>query len=200
MNHKVDHIWHVWINRRNPIGEDKPTPPSVTDPPMQSMYSWKNALQTLAWAPKAIKKAFTGSLATQHQQCSHCKPVPIEKNELRCWLGQDVTKCPILLDLQKCFKEEITTPLPDGRPSFYADVTDDDIYKVMGAVCVWHMLASEWAHERKELPTPAWVDWNEGAFFDKSDQMFWENVYSSMAQRIAEVYPSDREDEPQDQP
>lgn len=243
MNDKIDHIWHVWINRRNPLfNDDKPcqwcgkmidehgppgkaqmatsrrdrlcpvegvssqfyTPklelPSVTEPPMGSMYSWKSALQTLAWAPKMLKKAFTGTLDTQHQQCSRCKPVPVENNELRCWLGQDVTKCPILLDLQACLKEQTTKPLPSGQPSYYASVTEDDIYEVMGAVCVWHLLASDWSQDRKELPAPAFVDWNEGAFSDASDRMFWENVYTSMAQGMAEDYPPDREDEPQDQP
>lgn len=197
MNNKIDHIWHVWINRRNPLGENSPRPSSVTEPPMRSMYSWKDALQTLSWAPKAIKKAFTGALATQHQQCSHCKPVPIENNELRCWLGQDVTKCPILADLQACFKEEISRPYPDGRQSYCADVTDDDIYEVMGAVCVWHLLASDWAHDRRELPPPAYIDWAEGALQDTSDRMFWENTYASMAQSVDGDYTPDREDDDQ---
>lgn len=201
MDDKLDHIWHVWINRRNPLNGDNPRPTSVTNPPMQSMYSWKSALQTLAWAPRALKKAFTGGLATQHQQCSHCKPVPVENNELCCWLGQDVTKCPILLDLQACLKEQTTKPLPSGQPSFYyASVTDDDIYEVMGAVCVWHMLAADWAQDRRELPPPAYIDWNEGAFFDKSDRMFWENVYTSMAQGMAEDYTQDEENELEDLP
>ena len=191
MNDKLDHIWHVWINRRNRLDGDNPRQPSVTDPPMGSMYSWKSALQTLTWTPGALKKAFTGALATQHQQCSHCKPVPVENNELRCYLGQDVTKCPILLDLQACFKEQ---------PTCLASVADDDIYEVMGAVCIWHMLAADWAQDRKDLPPPAFIDWNESAFQDKSDRMFWENVYTSMAQGMAEDYTQDEENEPQDQP
>ena len=189
MNDKLDHIWHVWINRRNRLDGDNPRQPSVTDPPMGSMYSWKSALQTLTWAPGALKKAFTGALATQHQQCSHCKPVPVENNELRCYLGQDVTKRPILLDLQACFKEQ---------PTCLASVADDDIYEVMGAVCIWHMLAADWAQDRKDLPPPAFIDWNESAFQDKSDRMFWENVYTSMAQGMAEDYTQDEENEPQD--
>ena len=111
-----------------------------------------------------------------------------------------MTKCPILLDLQACLKEQTTKPLPNGQPSFYASITDDDIYEVMGAVCVWHMLASDWAHDRRELPPPAYIDWNEGAFQDKTDRMFWENFFASTAQDVAEDYTFIKEDEPQDQP
>ena len=154
---------------------------TVATPPVDSLYAFKSAIQMLGWAPDQIKKARRGQLRAMHQHCSHCKPEPIENNVLSCWLGQDVAKCPILDDLSGCFERERQRCLPDGRKSYYADITDDEIFQVMGYVCTWHLLMSYVAAEKRDLPPPAFVDWNEGAFQDKSDRMFWSQVYDSMS-------------------
>lgn len=162
----------------------KKEPESTTNPPMGTMYAWKSAVQFMGWAARQIKKAREGTLPTTHQQCSHCKPEPIADNQLHCWLGQDVAKCPILDDLKACFDRERQRTIPDGRPSCYATITDDDVYEVMGYVCTWHLLMSSLATKEDQLPRGAFVDWNEGAFQDKSDRMFWARVYDSMSGRL----------------
>lgn len=228
MDSKIDHVFHVWINERCPIGPDTDQPcqwcgksydehgnpgasplaksrkdrlcpvngvtsqfytpkipkQDVTRPPMRTLYAWKSAIQFMEYAPKAIKKAMEKQLPQVHQQCSHTTPVPIKDNEVLCWLGQNVAKCPILADLQATFDRERQRTYPDGRPSYYADITQDDVYRVMGYVCTWHLLMSDVATKDNELPPGSFVDWNEGAFQDKSDRMFWSNVYKSLSQGI----------------
>jgi hypothetical protein len=160
------------------------TPPmpvrSLENPPIDTMYAFKSAVQFMPWAGEAIKRARTGQLRTMHQHCSHCKPEPVENNVMRCWLGKDVAKCPILDSLKASIDEDRKRTLPDGRPSYYAEVTDDQVYELMGMVCTWHLLMSHVASEAKELPPPSYVDWNDGAFQDESDRRFWQETYKSM--------------------
>ena len=157
------------------------------------MYSFKSAVQFMPWAGEAIKRARTGQLRTMHQHCSHCTPEPVENNVMRCWLGKDVAKCPILDSLKASIDTERKRTLPNGQPSYYASVTDDQVYEVMGMVCTWHLLMSHIACKDKELPNAAFVDWNEGAFQDESDRRFWRETYDSMT---ADLRKDDEEDEP----
>jgi hypothetical protein len=157
------------------------TPPKFVEdadhPKIGTMYAFKSAMQLIPWAAVAIKKAREGALPTTHQQCSHSKPEPIKNNVMRCWLGKDVAQCPILADLQASVDTERVRTLPNGKPSYYAEVTQDEVYEMMASVCTWHLLMSHIASETKELPKPSYVDWNEGAFQDTSDRMFWDRVY-----------------------
>lgn len=156
-------------------------PPSIVNPPMRTMYAWKAVTQFIQWAPRKIKEAMTGGLPMVHQQCSHCAPEKLDHNTLRCWLGQDVAQCPILLDVKRCFDEERSRTIGSEKKSYYADITDDDVYEVMGSVCGWHLFMSDIATKQDMLPPGRFVDWNEGAFQDESDRRFWSNVYDSMA-------------------
>lgn len=209
MNSALDHIWHRWINdRAKPQRGDWNGPcvfcgklldehgkmthrgrlcPGTTSsyftpkpftfdkehPPIGTMYAWKSAVQMLAWAGQHIQKARDGKLRQVHQHCSHCQPEQIEGNVLTCWLGKDVAKCEILDDLAATFAKE-------RRGYYERETKPEDVYELMGYVCVWHLLVSHLATKDDQLPPPAFVDWNEGAFYDKSDRMFWERVYDSM--------------------
>src|SRR5208283_1645740 len=64
--------------------------PDYEHPPAGTMYAFKSAMQFMPYAAQQIKQAKTGTLRTIHQQCSRCTPELIEKNVLKCWLGQDV--------------------------------------------------------------------------------------------------------------
>jgi len=209
MNSALDYIWHRWINdRAAPQNGDWSGPcvlcgklldehgqqsrngrlcPGTTDshftpkpfefdgehPPIGTMYAWKAAVQMLGWAGEQIRKAREGTLRQVHQQCSHCAPEKMENNALVCWLGKDVAKCPILDDLQASFTKE-------RRGYYERESKPEDVYELMGYVCVWHLLMSHVATKQDKLPPRAFVDWNEGAFQDKSDRMFWDRVYDSL--------------------
>lgn len=177
----LDHIFHVWINRRQ---QENGTHES-------HLYSFKGMVQLLFWAPNKLKEAFERKLPTVHQQCSHSPPEPIQNNRLRCWLGKDVTECPILASVKAVWDEHMEKP-------FYAERNKPDgLYQIMGQVCAWHLFMSDVSHaiecekphvrRGKEepgpsacLPEPAYIDWNEGAMQDESDRMFWDRVYTNL--------------------
>lgn len=183
LNHSTDHILHVWINRASGmLAKD-------AKPEFRSFYSFKSMVNFIAWAPKRLKQAFEGSLPTKHRQCSHSKVEERKDNCLRCALGQNVVECPILQEFIGVWDEHTKT----GKSADYygKKTTDDDKYQAMASICSWHMLASDWSQDRKELPKPAFIDWSEGAFQDVSDRMYWDRVYSNLASVNEETDVSD---------
>src|SRR5579885_2709381 len=130
----LNHIWHVWMNKRQREG--------IPNQPWEhSLYEFKSMLQFLAYGHKQIKEAFEGELPQTHQQCSH-QPVEQLKvvNTLRCAReGIDVTKCPILLSLQKTFNEEHERVYSFNGEKAYPDLDADSVYELMAKTCAWHI-------------------------------------------------------------
>lgn len=163
---KADHVYHVWINRRQDARrkEGKPTE--------GDLYDWKSAMQAMGYMEQMIRQAFTGTLRDSHKQCSMSEPEPVEQNVAKCYLGCNVAECPILRDLGATIDE-----LADQHGGYYKPV-DDERYKMMAMTCAWHMLM---AGNGVGDDAGAFIDWNEGAIQDTSDRMFWDRVYRSMA-------------------
>ncbi len=158
-----DHIWHVWINRRQQErNKDQPWE--------HSLYEFKSMLGFLSYGAKQIADAFEGKLEQTHQQCRH-QPVEQLKvlNTLKCSLeGVDVTKCPILRSLADTFAEQ-TRVLSEPKTV---------LYDLMAKTCAWHIYTSainmKEGHHFK-------VDTSMGYLTDETDRIFWDRVHSNMA-------------------
>lgn len=158
---EADHLWHVWMNRRN---FDRPG----KSPHEHSLYEFKHMLQFLDYGHVVIGNAFEGKLPKVHQQCSHQAPMEIKENALRCACeGQDVTKCPILLSVKAVF---------DDNKAHY-DVPVEQLYRTMAKTCAWHTYKVSCGVEEG----PFKIDTSEGYLLDESDRMFWSTVYNNMA-------------------
>lgn len=72
---EADHLWHVWMNRRNFGRPDK-------SPHEHSLYEFKDMLQFLDYGHVVIQNAFEGKLSKVHRQCSRTAPVEIKENVL----------------------------------------------------------------------------------------------------------------------
>jgi len=159
---RVDHMWHVWINRRQ--DERRKAGDDVWE---HDLYEFKNMLQFLEYGHEVIAKAFEGRLAKTHRQCSRQEPVEIKENTLKCCLeAQDGTTCPILLSLKSVFDEHAQRP-PIGDYSYVVHV--EYLYRTMAKTCAWHIYQNS-----------SQCDTSEGYLLDESDRMFWRNVYDSM--------------------
>lgn len=147
----ADHQYHVWMNRRH-------IPKELGG----SIYAFKEMIDFLeGYGPKKIEAAFTGSLPVIHKQCSMSSPETIEKNCLKCALGNDVTECQILLSLKETFAE---------RPSIPAS----ELYRAMTITCAWHI------YTEQIRSGEGFIDTSEGLVMDEGDRRFWQNVYDSM--------------------
>lgn len=171
----ADHIWHVWMNQFSDIertsGREFP----------HSLYEFKSLLEFLSYGDSIIAKAFTGKLATTHQQCSRTAPEPIEGNCATCCLGKEVTSCEILVSIKSTFDSEREREC-GVLGKHYAGVPDSEMYRVMAQTCAWHIYKT--VVDGKE----GWhgVDTSEGHILTKSDRMFWDRVYSSMSANLDE--------------
>lgn len=168
---RMDHIWHVWMNRQKAYS-------AQSDPFLRGIYEFKSLVQFLSYGAQQIQKAYEGKLPNVHRQCSRCEPEPITNNRLKCCLnGTDVTECEILVSL-KAVAEEERKPItfPDGR-QFERSISDEQIYELMARTCAWHIFATVIG------ATTGWhgIDTSEGYLNDESDRMFWKRVYESMA-------------------
>ncbi len=158
----ADHLWHVWMNRRNFNREDKA-------PHEHSLYEFKAMLQFLEYGHEVIHKAFNGHLAKTHIQCSHQEPVEIKQNVLKCACeGIDVTTCPMLLGLKQTF---------DDNKSHY-DVPAEQLYRTMAKTCAWHTYKTSCDIKEGLFQ----IDTSEGYLMDESDRMLWSNIYSSLSE------------------
>ena len=161
----LDHIWHSWINLRQAT-ERESNPDHQWE---HSLYEFKSMLNFLSYGHHSIQKAFEGKLPTIHKQCSRTPSIPILNNTLKCALGNEVTTCPILLQLKETF---------DNRGKFYEDIPSESVFGLMAKTCAWHIYCK--LVQAKE----GWggVDTSEGWMMDNSDRMFWDNIYRSMRQ------------------
>lgn len=168
----LDHIWHVWINKRqNERGYDKWE---------HSLYEFKSMLQFLTYGAKQIQTAFENRLPQTHRQCSH---QPVEQlpvlNTLRCSRGGvDVTQCPILLSLRESFEEERTRVYAFNDEPANPDLKSEAVYDLMAKTCAWHIYT-------EATGTPEGhhfsIDTSMGYLMDETDRIFWDRVHSNMA-------------------
>lgn len=159
----ADHIWHVWINKRQQEhGKEQPWE--------HSLYEFKSMLQFLGYGAKQIQEAFEGKLPQAHQQCSH---QPVEQlpvlNVLKCSReGVDVTQCSILKSLADVFEDQ-TKVMSQPRTV---------LYELMAKTCAWHIYA-------KAVGIPEGhhfaIDTSMGYLLDETDRIFWDRVHTSMA-------------------
>jgi hypothetical protein len=177
----LDHIWHVWINRRqHERGNEAPWE--------HSLYEFKSMLQFLTYGAKQIKEAFDGKLPQTHQQCSH-QPVEQLKvlNTLKCSReGIDVTTCPILLSLRDTFQTELERVYPFNGKKANPDLSPDAVYDLMAKTCAWHIYA-----EAVGIPEGHHfaIDTSMGYLIDETDRIFWNRVHDSMATNFSDEEP-----------
>lgn len=169
----LEHIWHVWINRRQETRRAR-NPASSHE---HSLYEFKSMLQFLDYGHCVIQAAFEGKLAKAHKQCSHSPTLPILNNVLRCAIGEDVTTCPILLQLRSTFLEQIERVTPYNGEKPYGDLPPESVYGLMAKTCAWHIYTTS----VRAQDGFGGIDTSEGYLMDESDRMFWSNVYASMA-------------------
>lgn len=181
----LEHIWHVWINHRQVSLREQ----SGEHTHEHSLYEFKSMLQFLDYGHKVIQDAFEGKLATAHKQCSHSPTIPIINNTLRCAIGNEVTSCPILLQLRETFQKEVERVYPFNGEKPYGDLPPESVYSLMAKTCAWHIYMTSCRVQE------GWggIDTSEGYLMDESDRMFWSNVYSSLAQ-------GDPDEETEEQP
>ena len=169
----LGHIWHVWINKR----QDSERQTNLQHQHEHSLYEFKSMLEFLDYGHRVIQDAFEGTLPTIHKQCSHSPELPIVNNVLKCALGEEVVTCPILLQLQGTFKEQVERVYPFNGEKPYGDLPPESVYSLMAKTCAWHI------YRESCNVTEGWggVDTSEGWLMDTSDRMFWDTVYSHMA-------------------
>ncbi len=103
--HRIDHEWHVAINRHSDSTRDAGKPWES----MRFMYEAKKAHGEARRLPLLFAMERKGELARTHRQCSMQPPVPVEDNHLTCCLGVECRKCEHLsaLDSAKLTPEQI---------------------------------------------------------------------------------------------
>lgn len=174
LSNDANHVWHVWINK---WAERKRNEKSEGG--LRSLYEFKGLLQYLAYGHEQIQKAFEGKLRTTHQQCSQQPVEPLPTNVLKCCLGVDVTKCPILLDAKATIEAEDARSVAWYRDQIKKkkDPLGDEIFQILSATCGWHIFTEATKNGEK------WsgVDTSEGYHLDESDRQFWRRMYESMA-------------------
>ena len=180
----LEHIWHVWINRRQEVLREQLSSAHTQE---HSLYEFKSMLQFLDYGHRVIQDAFEGKLPTTYKRCSHSSTLPIVNNTLRCAIGNEVTTCPILLQLRDTFQKEVERACPLNGEKPYGDLPSQSVYSLMAKTCAWHIYMTSCRVQE------GWggIDTSEGYLMDESDRMFWQNVYSSLAQGDP-----DEEDEP----
>jgi hypothetical protein len=167
----ADHIWHVWINSINPWGNrDEEVPlPMLTH--RRELYEWKRAMEEVGRLPGWLTRAWTGTLPTEHKQCSRSPVEELPDNHLIRALGVDVRACPILQSFYKTWSAE--TQRRYSNP----DLTMAHADAVAARICVWHIFTRAIDGERTERR----IDTSEGYMQDAGSRRFWENVYSNMS-------------------
>jgi hypothetical protein len=181
LNSAMDHVWHVWINRRQDARR------RAGEPWELHLYSFKNMLTALPGMNHVIRQAFTNTLPAHTSGCALCHtPEPIRHCKVTCALGVEPINCEILGGLKAVVDEYRAMPLPNepDKPGHWSRITDDDLYSAMALTCAWHLLMSDIAYAPKSLPRPQYVDWVEGAIQTTDDRLFWNRVYENMGTNV----------------
>lgn len=123
------------------------------DEPYRSwMYEAKDARRESKRLVRLFKAEREGTLPGSHKQCSMTPTVPVTDNHLTCCLGVQCRKCPELLALDS------------------AKMEPAQIDEAKAWTCVAHILTKGGDEAR------------EGYVLTTDDQMFWSNVYASLAE------------------
>lgn len=170
--HNADHLYHVWINRRQ---EERRKFGGELE---YSLYEFKSMLDFLDYGHQRIADAYNGNLPKVHKQCSLSAAEEVKENRLVCCLGKDVLTCQLLSSLKETIQSERERVAPYNGEKPYANVDDEQMYRLMARTCAWHIY-----HESQGIQdgNNFSVDTSEGYLMDKTDRMFWDRVYSSMA-------------------
>ena len=154
-----DHLWHVFMNRLSEKDHD------------HTLYEFKNTIHWLEYGHEKIAQAFEGRLPSTHRQCSMSYVEAVPSPELRCAIGKNVLDCEILSQLRAVVDEH-----RNKEQGFYADFTEEALYRLMSLTCAWHILKQAAGMQQ------GWrLDTSEGYMQDTSDRIFWERTYRSMA-------------------
>lgn len=116
------------------------------------MYEAKDMMQEVPRLALLFKMARTDALPSVHQQCSHATPEAVRGNHLTCCLGVKCHECPELLAL-------------DGMQA-----SPEAIDEAKAWTCATHI-----AFKGGDFQ-------NEGYLLTVDDRMYWDRVYSSLAQ------------------
>ncbi len=120
---------------------------------MRFMYEAKRMADEVPRMVMLFRQERENALPQTHQQCSMQAPVPVKANHLSCCLGVKARECPHLLALEKI---ERATP--------------EDVDEAKAWTCAAHIVSQ--GGDRM----------GEGYMLRVDDRMFWDNVYSSLAQ------------------
>lgn len=120
---------------------------------MRFMYEAKRMADEVPRMVMLFRQERENALPQTHQQCSMQAPVPVKDNHLSCCLGVKARECPHLLALEKI---ERATP--------------EDVDEAKAWTCAAHIVSQ--GGDRM----------GEGYMLRVDDRMFWDNVYSSLAQ------------------
>ncbi len=120
---------------------------------MRFMYEAKIMADEVPRMVMLFRQERENALPQTHQQCSMQAPVPVKDNHLSCCLGVKARECPHLLALEKI---ERATP--------------EDVDEAKAWTCAAHIVSQ--GGDRM----------GEGYMLRVDDRMFWDNVYSSLAQ------------------
>lgn len=120
---------------------------------MRFMYEAKKMADEVPRMVMLFKAEREKTLPQTHKQCSMQDAVPVKDNHLSCCLGVKARECPHLLALEKIER-----------------VTPDDVDEAKAWTCAAHIVSR------------GGDTMGEGYMLRVDDRMFWDNVYSSLAQ------------------
>jgi hypothetical protein len=120
---------------------------------MRFMYEAKKMADEVPRMVMLFRQEREGALPQTHQQCSMQAPVPVDDNRLTCCKGVKTRECPHLLALEKI--ERCTPAEVDAAKAW---------------TCAAHIVS-----DGGDMM-------GEGYLLRVNDRMFWDNVYSNLAQ------------------
>lgn len=158
----ADHEWHMRINEYEaPHGG--PRTDRGFDPASDGksfLYEAKTVAVEVPRLAYWFARERLGELPTSHRQCSHSPSEPIPDNHLTCCLGVECRTCPHLAVIDRVEKAT-----PEQRDAMKA------------WTCATHILMRGGDTAR------------EGYVLTTDDQMYWRNLYDSLAGGSDDAHP-----------
>lgn len=165
ISRELDHPWHVAINEYvhpHRVEGD----PIVENDGKHFMYEAKDAATEVPRLTLLFGRERRGELPKIHHQCSHDHAgQPVPDNHLTCCLGVECRACPHLAAIDRVQRKRDYT----FHPSPEIPVTDEERDVMKAWTCVTHILM-----RGGDLA-------NEGFVLTTDDQLYWQNVYTSLA-------------------
>ena len=154
LDRNIGHKWHIALNRHNFSSLELGQKRD-----MEKFKDWMYDAKHMADEVPRLSRLFllerTNQLPKLHRQCSQSALEEIADNHLTCCLGVECHKCDELLALEK------------------ADLPPENIDELKAWTCAAHILSEKGKHL---------IDDSEGYVLTTDDKMYWERVYSSLAQ------------------